>query len=467
MTDEVYGFPRSFHMNTFVRCGNLFTGCEDEPRKGECLVHDAAGEILYVGPEAKAPRRTKADRVVDYSGLFVMPGLIDVHTHLAYGNAKCEEDIDLYSPLEFRALRGLFFAQKCAAAGYTAICSPGDAGQVSLSVRNAIRAGLFDGPRIVAAGPYITTHQGLTDWYPTWIGAPSTSIGRLVTNINEAIEEVRKQVKDGVDCIKLALDGIQRRPDGELIAAFTQEETDIIVRETHRMGKKAISHSVGREATLYAARAGIDLIFHGFDLDDECIAAMKERGSVLSPTLTHPRNLIDFTQPHEPAAQKGRVEVTEARYRIGVANLKKAKAAGIPFMTGTDTGFAITPYGEWHARELELFVDDLGFTPAEALRAATEVNGSFMGAAGDIGTLEAGKKADFIALDGSPLADIGMLLDKSRLRAVHIGGKQIEIEDRAYDPRKVTDFSLSNWTDLYTRERVAELRGGPRRLAAE
>ena len=454
-------------MNTFVRCGNLFTGREDAPRKGECLVHDEAGQIVYVGPEAKAPKRTKADRQLDYSRYFVMPGLIDVHTHLAYGNAKCEEDIDLYSPLEFRALRALFFAQKCAAAGYTAICSPGDAGQVSLSVRNAIRAGLFDGPRVVAAGHYITTHQGLTDWYPTWIGAPSTSIGRLVTNINEAIEEVRKQVKDGVDCIKLALDGIQRRPDGELIAAFTQDETDIIVRETHRMGKKAIAHSVGREATLYAARAGVDLIFHGFDLDGECIAAMKQSGSVLSPTLTHPRNLIDFTQPHEPAAQKGRVEMTERRYRVGVANLKKAKAAGVPFMTGTDTGFAITPYGEWHARELELFVQDLGFTPAEALRIATEGNGRFMGAAGDIGTLEPGKKADFIALDGSPLVDIGMLLDKSRLRAVHIGGKKVEIEDRGYDPHKVTDFSLSNWTDLYTQARVAELRGRSHRLAAE
>src|SRR5207248_1712378 len=83
---------------------------------------------------------------------------------------------------------------------------------------------------------------------------------------------------------------------------------------------------------------------------------------------THPRNLIDFTQPHEPAAQKGRVEVTERRYRLGVANLKKAKAAGVPFLPGTDTGFAITPYGEWHARELELFVEDLGFTPAAALR---------------------------------------------------------------------------------------------------
>jgi imidazolonepropionase-like amidohydrolase len=159
--------------------------------------------------------------------------------------------------------------------------------------------------------------------------------------------------------------------------------------------------------------------------------------------------------------------VTEARYRIGVANLKKAKAAGIPFMTGTDTGFAITPYGEWHARELELFVQDLGFTPAEALRAATEVNGRFMSAAGEIGTLEEGRNADFIVLDGSPLADIGLLLDKSRLRAVHIGGKRVEIENRAYDPRKVTDFSLSNWTDLYTQARVAELRGNPHRLAAE
>jgi imidazolonepropionase-like amidohydrolase len=391
-----------------------------------------------------------------------------VHTHLAYGNAKCEEDIDLYSPLEFRTLRGLFFAQQCAAAGYTALCSPGDAGQISLSIRNAIRAGLFDGPRVVAAGPYITTHQGLTDWYPTWIGAPSTSIGRLVTNVNEAVEEVRWQVKNGVDCIKIALDGIQRRPDGELIAAFTQDETDIIVRETHRMGKKAISHSVGREATLYAARAGVDLIFHGFDLDAECIDAMLQNGCMLCPTLTHPRNVIDFTQPHEPAYQKGRVEATEERYRIGTANLKKAKAAGVPFLTGTDSGFAVTPYGEWNAKELELFVADLGFTPAGALRAATAVNARFMKQEKDeIGVLEPGRVADFTVWDGSPLADIRLLQDRRHLKAVYIGGKEYRMPERPYDPRHVTDFSLSNWTDLYTRARVAELGIGQRRLAAE
>src|SRR5690348_13667128 len=212
-------------MNTFVRCGSLFIGREDEAQAGGVLVFDRDGRLSYAGPEAGAPRRAKSDRLIDHSGHFVMPGLIDVHTHLAYGNAKSEEDIDLYSPLEFRALRGLFFAQKLLAAGYTALCSPGDAGQVSLSIRNAIRAGLFDGPRISAAGPYITARQSLTDWYPSWIGAPSTSIGRLVASRDEAIEEIRVQAKNGVDCVKIAMDGIHRRPDGSLIAAFTEEET--------------------------------------------------------------------------------------------------------------------------------------------------------------------------------------------------------------------------------------------------
>lgn len=453
-------------MKTHVRCGTLFSAGDREGKPGQTLVHDDHGVLAFVGPTEQAPKVAPGETVLDYSRQFVMPGLIDVHTHLAYGNAKSEEDIDLYSPLEFRALRGLFFAQKLLAAGYTALCSPGDAGQVSLSIRNAIRAGLFDGPRITAAGPYITARQSLTDWYPSWIGAPSTSIGRLVTSRDEAIEEIRVQAKNGVDCVKIAMDGIQRRPDGELIAAFTQEETDAMVRETHRMGKKALAHAVGREATLYSARAGMDLIFHGFFSDDECIAAMKKSGSMLSPTLTQPKNIIDFTQPHEPAGQKGRIEATVARYEQGCANLKKAKQAGIPFLTGTDTGFAVTPYGEWHARELELFVDDLGFSKAEALRAATEVNARFMSQGDEIGVLEPGRAADFIAWDGSPLADIGILLDKTRLRGVYIAGREIKLADRPYDPRKVTDFSLSNWTDLYTQARVAELRGERRRLEA-
>src|SRR5215472_5726462 len=190
-------------MKTFVRCGQLFTGRDDEARRDEILVFDEEGVLDYVGSEAGSPRRARGDRALDYSACFVMPGLIDVHTHLAYGNAKSEEDIDLWAPLEFRALRALFFAQQVLAAGVTSVCAPGDAGQISLSLRNALRAGLFDGPRVTAAGRYISSRQSLTDWYPTFIGAPETSIGKLVANRDEAIEEIRAQVKNGVDCVKI------------------------------------------------------------------------------------------------------------------------------------------------------------------------------------------------------------------------------------------------------------------------
>jgi imidazolonepropionase-like amidohydrolase len=453
-------------MTTHVRCGTLFRGDMTPARSNATICFGDDGTITFVVDTAEAPQVVAQDTVLDYSGLFVMPGLIDVHTHLAYGNAKTEEDIDLYQPMEFRALRALFFAQKVVAAGYTSICSPGDAGQVSLSVRNAINFGLFEGPRVTAAGRYLTTRQGLTDWYPTWIGVPDTSIGRLVTNKDEAIEEIRVQVKNGVDCIKLAMDGVQTRDDGSLIAAFNQEETTSMVNEAHRLGKKVVAHARGREAILYAARAGVDLIFHAYYLDEDCIDAMLKSGSAIAPTMTFQRNIIDFTQAHEPAGIKERPEAVAREYAMACINLQKARKAGVPMLTGTDTGFAVTPYGEWHAMELEIFVRDLGFSPAEALRCATSVNARFMANGGRIGMLEAGRFADFIAVDGSPLEDIAILQDKGRIRHVHIGGKRLQIPERGYDPRQVTDKSLSNWTDLYTQDRVRELYPARRRLAA-
>jgi imidazolonepropionase-like amidohydrolase len=195
------------------------------------------------------------------------------------------------------------------------------------------------------------------------------------------------------------MDGIQRRPDGSLIAAFTEEETAVMVREIQRLGRKAVVHAIGREATLYAARAGVDLIFHAYDLDDECIDAMLKGGSAVAPTLTFHLN---------------------------------------------------------------------GFTPAEALIAATRTNARFLADSERVGTLEPGRCADFIALDGSPLETISVLLDKSRIHAVHLGGKRMALPARDYDPREVTDASLANWSDVYTQARVAELRRDkPLRRAAE
>jgi imidazolonepropionase-like amidohydrolase len=448
-------------MKTHLRCGTLFTGAGTLAEAQQTVVFEG-GVIVHVGPTATAPAPAPGDALLDRSRQFVMPGLIDVHTHLAYGNAKTEEDIDLYSSLEFRALRGMFFSQRVLAAGYTSMLAPGDAGRVTVAIRDAIEAGLFAGPRITTAGPYITSRQGLTDWYPTWIGVPETAIGRLVRSTDEALEEIRRQAKDGVDCIKIAMDGVQRNSRGELIAAFNQRETDAMVEEAHRLGRKVLVHARGREATLYSARAGADLIYHAFEMDDECLEAMLRNGCVVGPTLTLMRNWIDFTRPSDGSFARRKDHDTEGDFMRWCQALGKAREAGVPMVTGTDSGFAVTPYGEWHAREIEIFVKYLGFQPGEALRCATALAAPLLRGGALLGMIAPGRQADLAVFDGNPLHDVALLQDRGRLCDVFLGGKPMALEVPDYDPRKVSDFSYSHWNDLYTRERVAELAAAAR-----
>ncbi len=439
-----------------LHCQTLFTATDLTTRQQQTLVVEN-GLLTYVGPRANAPAPAAGDQVVDAGDHFVMPGLVDVHTHLAFGNAQSEEDIDIWTTDEFRALRGMFFAQHVLAAGVTSMVCPGDSGQLSIAVRNAVAAGMFEGPRIAASSRVITNRQSLNDWFPSRVGAPEFFTARLVTSRSEAVAEIRKQAKDGVDLIKIAMDGTHRRSNGEIIAAFTADETKEMVDEAHRLGCKVATHAYGREAVMYAAKAGVDLVFHAFYMDDACIEALLEAGSILAPTMTFPQNTVDFCQPHDPAITTGYAGYCARTLEVGTQVLKRAKAAGIPFACGSDSGFAVTPYGEWHARELELLVNRLGFTPAEALYAATAVGARCMPRGETLGTLEVGKQADFLILDGSPLADIRVLQDRSKLKAVYKAGQAVRMERSPYNPKQVSDFNSLKWTDLYTRDRVAQL----------
>jgi imidazolonepropionase-like amidohydrolase len=439
-----------------VRCSKLFTGLDDQAREDQVLVAEN-GVIAYVGPASAAPAPGENDAVVDARGNFVMPGLVDVHTHLIFGNAQSEEDIDLHVSPEFRALRGLFFVQHVLAAGYTSIVCPGDAGSASISVRDAVNAGMFSGPRIAASSNVIANRQSLNDWFPTWVGTPEYFSGRLCTTREECIAEIRRQAKAGVDLVKIAMDGTHFREDGTHIAAFTQEETTAMVAEIHRLGKKVATHAYGREAVLYAARAGVDAIFHAFYLDDECIEAILKSGSRIAPTLTFLRNTIDFAQSYERATTSGYAAGMQRSFDAACRNLPRARAAGVPFMTGSDSGFAVTPYGEWHARELEIFVEYLGFKPGEALRSATSVSAHMMPRGQSLGALEVGRRADFIVVDGSPLENIRILQDRARIKAVFLNGERTVTEVRGYDPNKVSNFNTVKWNDLYTQSRVAEM----------
>jgi imidazolonepropionase-like amidohydrolase len=222
------------------------------------------------------------------------------------------------------------------------------------------------------------------------------------------------------------------------------------------------THAYGKEAVLQAARAGVDVVFHAFFADDECAEALLKAGSAVAPTLTFLRNNIEFSAPHEPTYSSGYRAMQQRVVEIGCRNLRRLREAGVPFMTGSDAGFAVTPYGEWHAREIGILVEWLGFTPAQALRAATSVSAGLMPrgrpgtpAAAKVGAIELGRHADFLFIAGDPLADVNVLLDADAIAAVHLGGRQKRVERRPYDRNKVTDLSSLKWTELYTRERVA------------
>ena len=443
-----------------IHCKMLFTGLENTARQDQALMIED-GLFTYVGSREEAPQPLPGETLVDTGDHFVMPGLVDVHTHLVFGNAKSEEDIDLHVSPEFRALRGLFFTQHVLAAGYTSVMVPGDAGQCSISVRNAINAGMLKGPRIAASSNVIANRQSLNDWFPSWVGTPEYFSGRLCATRDEQIAEIRRQAKDGVDVMKIAMDGPHMRPNGEHIAAFTQDETRVMVEEIHRLGKKVAVHAYGREAVLYAAKAGVDVIFHAFFLDDACIEAMLESGSHLAPTFTMLANNVEFAEEYEASTRSGYAAMQRRVIEAGCRNLRRAREAGVPFMTGSDSGFAITPYGEWHAREIEILVDWLGFTPAEALRAATSVSARMMPAPQRVGAIEVGRRADFIRVDGSPLQDVSILQKREHICGVYLGGERVEPQVPGYDPYRVSDFNTVKWAELHTRQRAINMGKRP------
>lgn len=442
-------------MRKFLRCGHLFDGLDDYLKPDQTVVAED-GVIAYVGPTAEAPQPRDGDTVVDHSGSWVLPGLIDIHVHLSYGNAQANEDVDMFAPAEYRALRAMHAARQVLNAGYTSIADPASTHRVAVSVRDAIHAGMFLGPRITSAGRQVTGRQGLGDWYPTWIGVPESSIGVLVRSLVEAIEEIRVQVKDRVDIIKFAVDGLQRNRAGELMSGFNQAELSAMVEECHRLGVKTITHARGREAVLYSARAGVDVIFHAFEMDDEGLEEVVRNGCVISPALTFLVNTVEFTRPGDPC-YKWRPHMNRKDVEVASRMLVKAREAGVPFMVGTDSGFAVTPYGEWHARELEIMVEHIGFSPAQALRATTSVNSSLLREGDAVGRVAAGALADLTVVAENPLENISCLQRPENITHVYLGGDAVDLAPVPAARPYSWEQSFRQWDEVYTRERVAEL----------
>jgi len=437
-------------MKTIVHCGRLFVGNEPAPRSDQTMIIEGT-RIVAILPRPAAPAPAEGDVVLDHSGRFVMPGLADLHTHLSYGNARSEEEVDLYPCLEYRAIRALAGAQRMLAAGFTALLDPASAGLVGTAIRDTLWVGMFSGPRVTAAGPAITSRQGLYDYYPSWIGCPPCSTGRLVKSLPEAIEAIREQTKNTVDIIKIAMDGIQGGNSGGLYAAFTQEETTAMVKEAHRLGRKVAVHVRGAEGALYAARAGVDILYHASRISEEGIRAAAGEGCSICPSLMLLVNNIEYAQPDDPSydwwPNIQRRELADAS-----VSLRRAYEAGIPFLSGSETGFAVTPYGEFSARELAVMMRYLGLDSSEILQIATHRNRAALRGGRDHDSLAPGKLADFLVFDGDPLSDITQLEERERIREIWMNGSRIDLPPQPAEiPRHPSESSQGMWNRVYTR----------------
>jgi imidazolonepropionase-like amidohydrolase len=362
---------------------------------------------------------------IDLGGRFVMPGMTEAHSHLSYFNASSLQDLDMNCSAEATTIYAIENARTMLRCGYTSAHSFGSLHAVDVAVRNAINSGLAPGPRYVACGRDVMGTGGMVDWNPDHLKLGMEGLALLADDPWQVRKIIRSVRKSGADTVKVYLDG-EQMTDGDLPGelSYTQEEADAAADEGHRRNLRMICHARSAAAVTMALKAGFDVIGHANYLDDEALDRLhRDRHRVFVTPAIHWQVGL-----YENGEQFGftstvldgmgyKQEMIET-----ITSVAKMREAGIRVLPGGDFGLAWTPHGTY-ARDLQNFVEMFGYTPREALLAATRDSGALVDFGGKVGTLEAGKYADIVVVDGDPLDDITVLQDLDRIQAVIQGGK--------------------------------------------
>jgi imidazolonepropionase-like amidohydrolase len=406
--------------------GRVIDGTLDAPIERGAVVIE--GERLsWVGEAADLPP-IYADRqldVIDLPGRTLMPGLVDGHTHISFGESRSEEENALYTPVEFRTAKALYYSKKILQAGVTSAFDAATSYNIGQAVRDAIDTGMFDGPRFTVSGKQLTNHQGLEDSFPNEMQFPPGQSAVLIRTREELVEAIRYQVKDEVDAIKVSGSNDNLiTPDALGSSAFTLEEFQIIANETHRLGRICSVHARSRDSALYSALAGFDNLFHASYIDDEGIEACLKNKCVITPTLTLLVNLMEAKQTTAGASGS---DAFLREIDAASVNLRRAFDAGVPLIAGSESGWSPVPFGQWHAREMEIFTTLLGMTPLQAIHANTLAATRLLPRYGhEVGKLEAGRLADVLVVPGNPLDDIRILQRPTSFDYIFKGGQPID-----------------------------------------
>ena len=406
-----------------IKNASIIDGAGNQPFAGSVLIE--SDKIKAVGKAADSLAKTLSHAEhIDADGCTVMPGLIDGHCHISFDNPSSNDELFFHRREGLAAIVAGINVQKILRAGVTGVFDADCIFNVSMDVRDAVEAGVIEGPRLTVGGNVLITCTG---------GAAGRLLpdeGRrgyavVVQTQDDMLTEVRRQIKAGVDWIKLHISGLKVRGQdlGEL-RAWTYDEIKLVCDVAHDMGVRVVAHCRSASSTLEAARAGVDVILHATFMDEEALEAVVESGAAICPALAFQANLAEYG--HLVGASPALQRIFKDEISSSTLMLRCAYDAGVPIFCGSEGGFSITPYGDWHHRELEVFVEHMGLTPIQAIQCATQNAASVFEMSGQLGCIKPDYYADVLIIDGDPAKDISILGDKPKIRSVFKNGELID-----------------------------------------
>ncbi|MGH8130847.1 MAG: amidohydrolase family protein [Steroidobacteraceae bacterium] len=390
---------------TLIHAGRLIDGVSQAPRERVTIVVDG-GRIRSVDTGFAAA--AASDEVVDLSGSTVLPGLMDMHVHLTSEQSRRSELDAIKKSEADRAYDSVLYAERTLLAGFTTVRNLGDSFNVSIALKRAIEEGKVQGPRIFTAGRSIGTRGGHADSSNAWgpfLGSDDPRLDTVCNGPDSCREAVRQRYQDGADSIKItATGGVLSLASSGTAPQFTDEELKAVITTAHDYGMKVAAHAHGNEGMLRAVHAGIDSIEHGTFMGDDTLKLMKAQGTHYVPTISAGRWVYEQAQDptYFPAIVRPKALAVGPQIQQTFA---KAWKAGVTIMFGTDCG--VCAHGS-NAREFR-YMTQAGMPVIEAIRSATIVPARYLGIDDRLGSIEAGKLADIIAVPGDPREDVQVL----------------------------------------------------------
>ncbi|MET0657018.1 MAG: amidohydrolase family protein [Steroidobacteraceae bacterium] len=391
---------------------NLLDGVAPARRAAIVVENDRIASVADTPDVLPAPRRD--DTVFDLAGRTLMPGLIGGHLHLTYHKLDVFDLMgsDMKYPATYIAVAAAKNAETVLKAGFTAGIGAGGTYNMDVVLKQLIADGLAVGPRLVACGKDFCATGHPVDYKPEQWLTRQDALGQVCDGPDEFRKAVRQEAKRGVEVIKLFVEGGHGLPKSG--SRMSYEEIATVCETAHLSDIRVRAHVQSREMIKTCLRAGVDIIDHADQMNDEIIEEFVRRGVFVLPSLYHLKVMVGVMNTRE--------ELDEW-YGYARGSLAKAVKAGVKLVIGDDFGTLQGPHGD-NGKELAVYTDDIGIAPLEVIKWAT-ANGAEMMQRKDIGKIEAGRLADLLVVDGDPLQDMKVLGDRSRLKIVMQGGQFI------------------------------------------